>query len=135
VLGSRCATVAAPEPFPRTPVRDSKLWVQRLAASVVYKHAAICSDVQASNQPFLEVFERFKDSKGRQAKLKAPDELQAFLMAVLQVRCLCAMVRIEADELHKDCLLRWPREGCLPSQGLPPHVLRGKNKLPAHKCK
>lgn len=41
--------------------------------------------VQVTNQPFLDVFAKYKDSKGRQAKLKAPAELEAFLQAVLQV--------------------------------------------------
>jgi hypothetical protein len=43
--------------------------------------------VQVSNEPFLDVFSKFKDSKGRQAKLKAPAELEAFLEAVLKVCC------------------------------------------------
>jgi hypothetical protein len=41
--------------------------------------------VQVSNEPFLDVSSKFKDSKGRQAKLKAPAELEAFPDAVSKV--------------------------------------------------
>lgn len=41
--------------------------------------------VQVGHQPFISVFERYKNAKGKQAKLKAPEELQTFLKAVVEV--------------------------------------------------
>jgi inositol-hexakisphosphate/diphosphoinositol-pentakisphosphate 1-kinase len=46
--------------------------------------------LQVTQQPFLELFEQLKDSKGKQAKLKSPDELAAFLAAVKKVEALLA---------------------------------------------
>lgn len=64
--------------------------------------------MQVSNKPFLDVFAKYKDSKGRQAKLKAPAELEFFLEAVLQVShtaaliCLCSMLVIFVWHLVSD---------------------------------
>lgn len=41
--------------------------------------------MQVGHQPFISVFERYKNAKGKQAKLKAPEELQTFLKAVVEV--------------------------------------------------
>jgi inositol-hexakisphosphate/diphosphoinositol-pentakisphosphate 1-kinase len=41
--------------------------------------------VQVTHQAFLDLFQKYKDAKGKQAKLKAPDELEAFLRVVQEV--------------------------------------------------
>ena len=41
--------------------------------------------MQVTHQPFLDLFRKFSDGKGKQAKLKSPDELKAFLEAVRAV--------------------------------------------------
>jgi inositol hexakisphosphate/diphosphoinositol-pentakisphosphate kinase len=46
--------------------------------------------MQVMQKPFLELFEELKDSKGKQAKLKSPDELAAFLAAVKKVEASLA---------------------------------------------
>ena len=41
---------------------------------------------QVDQAEFLKLFENHKDSKGKQAKLKSPDELAAFLEGVRSVQ-------------------------------------------------
>lgn len=43
-----------------------------------------------THSSFLDLFAKFKDGKGKQAKLKSPDELAAFLDTVKTVQQLLA---------------------------------------------
>ena len=51
--------------------------------------------LQVTHQAFLTLFDKLKDAKGKQAKLKSPDELAAFLAAVKEVEVVLAAAAAE----------------------------------------
>jgi hypothetical protein len=58
--------------------------------------------LQVSEPAFLEVFTKFKDTKGKQAKLKSPDELATFLEAVKTVDRILAENTRDSDLSSSD---------------------------------
>lgn len=67
----------------RSPVCASHAPLARCCTCVC--HVQTCGSLQVGHQAFISVFEQYKNSKGKQAKLKAPEELQTFLKAVVEV--------------------------------------------------